>query len=131
MSFRKNIITVSITAFAILPFTSIAQSVNPDVSQANIQNTVCSSGWTKTIRPTVSYTNKVKKQKCVEQKRNCTGLILDHIIPLEVGGHPTDPHNLKLQTSSESKAKDLLENKTKKEVCAGSLTLTEGQKRFQ
>src|SRR5215470_574343 len=36
---------------------------NPEVTQANIQQTVCVRGWTATIRPPHSYTDKVKKQQ--------------------------------------------------------------------
>ena len=31
-----------------------------EVTQANIGDTVCRSGWTKTIRPPVAYTNALK-----------------------------------------------------------------------
>ena len=35
-------------------------ATNPDVTQDNINNTICVSGWTKTIRPTTKYTNDLK-----------------------------------------------------------------------
>ena len=35
-------------------------ALNKTVTQDNIKTTVCKSGWTATIRPTVSYTNKLK-----------------------------------------------------------------------
>jgi hypothetical protein len=35
--------------------------VNPDVTQGNIQQTICVRGWTATIRPPASYTNTQKK----------------------------------------------------------------------
>ena len=31
--------------------------LNPDVTQANIDSTICVHGWTRTIRPPTSYTN--------------------------------------------------------------------------
>ena len=37
--------------------------VNPKVTQDNIQKTICVSGYTKTIRPPVSYTNKLKLEQ--------------------------------------------------------------------
>ncbi len=32
--------------------------LNPNVTQANIRSTICSRGWTSTIRPPVSYTTR-------------------------------------------------------------------------
>jgi len=39
---------------------------NPAVTQANIKRTICKAGWTKTIRPTVSYTNKLNLSQIAE-----------------------------------------------------------------
>jgi len=54
---------VSATSFAAdLPDRSITPgAINLDITQGNIQQTVCVKGFTKTIRPPVSYTNKLKK----------------------------------------------------------------------
>jgi len=41
-------------------------AINPDVTQANIQSTVCVRGYTKTIRPPAHYTNKLKKRQMRE-----------------------------------------------------------------
>ena len=38
-------------------------AINPAVTQENINSTICVSGWTKTIRPTAGYTNKLKLQQ--------------------------------------------------------------------
>lgn len=35
---------------------------NPDVTPGTINQTICKSGWTSTIRPPASYTNALKKQ---------------------------------------------------------------------
>jgi hypothetical protein len=40
--------------------------INPDVTQDNLAQTVCVSGWTKTIRPAVAYTNRLKLQQMHE-----------------------------------------------------------------
>jgi hypothetical protein len=43
--------------------------VNPNISQANIQATICNPTWsTKSIRPPVSYTNALKKQQLAASK---------------------------------------------------------------
>lgn len=39
---------------------NVPGAFNPAVTQANIRQTVCVSGWTKTVRPRVSVTNRIK-----------------------------------------------------------------------
>src|SRR6058998_3049874 len=70
---------------------------NPDVTQGNIDQTICVSGWTKTIRPPSSYTSKLKVEQIKEYRYKDTrpgGYEEDHLISLQLGGHPTDPKNL-------------------------------------
>lgn len=55
---------------------------------------------------------------------------LDHFVPLETGGHPTDPNNLWVEPWNGSEGahkKDMLENKLKRLVCNGTITLKEAQ----
>lgn len=70
--------------------------VNPDVTQANIATTIGKKGWTATVRPPKSYTEALKRTQMRE--RSLPGGLgdyeEDHLIPLELGGHPTDPRNL-------------------------------------
>jgi hypothetical protein len=107
-------------------------AVNPNVTQANIATTVCVSGWTKTVRPTASYTNKLKLQQMAQL--GLTGdphdYEEDHLISLEIGGNPTDPNNLWPQPwhgHANAHSKDRLENKLKHLVCAGKIALEEAQ----
>lgn len=75
-------------------------SENPDVTQETIQQTICVSGYTKTVRPATSYTNGVKLKLLREAgiDQSLKGQYeLDHIIPLAVGGHPRKLSNLMLQ----------------------------------
>jgi hypothetical protein len=37
--------------------------INPDVTQANIQETICVRGWTRTIRPDRRYTQSLKRKQ--------------------------------------------------------------------
>jgi hypothetical protein len=97
-------------------------STNPNISQENIDQTICNPHWsTKSIRPPVSYTNPLKKKSMVEygdtaaqppyvdangnvisfDVTQCVAYSndprcheLDHLISLELGGSPTDPKNL-------------------------------------
>lgn len=109
---------------------------NPNVTQENIQETICVSGWTKTVRPPTSYTNKLKAQQMKDY--GLTGepkdYEEDHLVPLAVGGHPTDPNNLWPEpwdnTYFDARHKDRLERQVQLDVCSGKLTLEEGRKIF-
>ena len=115
-------------------------ALNPAVTQANIHSTVCVSGWTDTIRPPTSYTNKLKVQQIAQYGYTATSVALyeeDHLISLQLGGSPTDPRNLwpepytiGLLTGQPAGAriKDTFETALKKKVCAGTMTLVEAQR---
>ena len=104
-------------------------STNPAVTQANIQKTICVSGYTATIRPPSSYTTALKtRQLATYYKGNCTaatGCEEDHLISLEIGGNPRDEKNLWPEPNAQ--AKDSCENRLKKDVCSGAITLKEAQ----
>jgi hypothetical protein len=106
---------------------------NPDVTQANIAATVCKRGWTATIRPPVSYTTPLKRQQLADGRypdQNTRDYEEDHIISLELGGHPTDKGNLFPEPYPFARASDHQENLLRREVCDGRITLEEGQKRI-
>ncbi len=115
-------------------------ALNPAVTQANIHSTVCVSGWTDTIRPPTSYTNKLKVRQIAQYGYAASSLALyeeDHLISLQLGGSPTDPRNLwpepytiGLQSGQPAGAriKDTFETALKKKVCAGTMTLVEAQR---
>jgi hypothetical protein len=122
-----------------LPIGSVTPgSTNPAVTQKNIYSTICVSGYTKTIRPSVSYTNSLKiSQLSTTYRRyndqNLKNFEEDHLIPLEIGGNPTDPKNLWPEPwwgTYGAKAKDKLENKLHKGICSGNTTLVEAQRIF-
>jgi hypothetical protein len=105
--------------------------VNPDVTPATIATTICKSGWTRTIRPPVSYTNDLKGKQMREYGR--TGSLSayqeDHLISLELGGHPTDPRNLWPEPYPRAAIVDGLENELNAQVCSGKLGLDAAQRR--
>jgi hypothetical protein len=51
----------------------------------------------------------------------------DHLIPLEVGGSPTDPKNLWPQPQASPNPKDKIENLCNQKVCDGQISLSEAQ----
>jgi hypothetical protein len=108
-------------------------ALNPDVDEETIDRTICRSGYTKVVRPSTSYTNGVKKKLMREAGIDAARIgdyELDHIVPLELGGHPRKPSNLMLQPwegEHGAKAKDTLETRLKSLVCRGNLDLTDAQ----
>jgi hypothetical protein len=113
-------------------------AINSAITQENIRETICNPRWsTKSIRPEESYTHRLKVEQINEYGYSDSRLRdyeEDHFIPLELGGHPTDPKNLwpePFETSipdGGAHAKDKVENYLHVEVCAGSLTLEQAQR---
>ncbi|HUZ82703.1 MAG TPA: hypothetical protein VMU73_10715 [Gaiellaceae bacterium] len=105
--------------------------LNPAVTQATIDATICTSGWTRTIRPPVSYTNALKARQLGQYRLRGppSAYQEDHLISLELGGNPTDPRNLWPEPYPRAAAVDHIENELNHRVCAGSLTLAAAQRR--
>jgi hypothetical protein len=103
--------------------------LNPDVTQASINSTICVHGWTKTIRPPTSYTNALKRKQMREYGvgGSLSDYQEDHLISLELGGHPTDPRNLWPEPYPRASQVDTIENDLNRQVCDGSLTLADAQ----
>ena len=105
--------------------------LNPEVTQATIGSTICVRGWTKTVRPPTSYTNELKRRQIPQY--GLTGTLADfqedHLISLELGGDPTDPHNLWPEPIKRATEVDRIENELNQKVCEGSLSLAEAQRR--
>lgn len=104
--------------------------LNADVTPATIQNTICIKGWTASIRPPVSYTNRIKK-KVMRAMGLPLELIgdfqLDHKVPLSLGGAPYDIRNLALMDHDEAEEKDAVERCLPAAVCEGVVSLQEAQ----
>ena len=103
--------------------------VNPDVTQANIATTVCKHGWTRTIRPPTDYTNalKVKQMREYGVGGELSDYQEDHLISLELGGHPTDARNLWPEPYPRASEMDGIENDLNDKVCSGELSLQDAQ----
>ena len=109
-------------------------AINPDVTQANIAMTICAPGWTATIRPPARYTNALKlaQMPLYGYPLGTDPRLVreDHREPLEVGGAPRDPSNLWPEPRDEARQKNRLESAVKRDVCAGRLSLWQGQAIF-
>jgi hypothetical protein len=106
--------------------------IDPRVTQANIKTTICKSGYTATVRPPVSVTNKIKAQAMKDY--GLTGPMsdyeLDHLESLQLGGSPTDTRNLFPEAYAGpygARVKDQVEDKLHRAICAGTMTLKEAQ----
>ncbi|MDX2544718.1 hypothetical protein ACOT81_20290 [Streptomyces sp. WI04-05B] len=108
-------------------------ALNPDVTQSTIGSTICVSGWTATVRPSSSYTTALKKKQIVEYGYDDTSTSdyeEDHFVPLELGGAPKDALNLWPEPEygdTTAGNKDTVENRLKKAVCAGTVSLSDAQ----
>ena len=132
---KAVLIAVLIVWVVVIAGIARAQVVNPDVHQNNIDKTICVPNWTSTIRPPASYTNKIKRALVNETAAAdvMEDYELDHVVPLAVGGHPTDPRNLHLQLwdgPDGAHAKDVVEVRMKKMVCDHKITLAKAQACF-
>jgi hypothetical protein len=105
--------------------------LNPEVTQANVDQTICVHGWTRTIRPPTSYTSELKTRQMAEYGvgGSPSDYQEDHLISLELGGHPTDPRNLWPEPIERALKVDQTENELNRKVCSGELTLAEAQRR--
>jgi hypothetical protein len=105
--------------------------LNPDVTQATIGTTICVQGWTRTVRPPTEYTNalKLRQMRAYAETGPPSAFQEDHLISLELGGHPTDPRNLWPEPYPRAGQVDTIENELNAQVCSGSLTLAQAQER--
>ena len=104
-------------------------ALNPAVTQATIGQTICTTGWADLERPSTSYTTALKRRQMRDYGE--TGALSafeeDHLVSLSAGGNPTDPANLFPQPIGAAHVKDQLENAVHRAVCAGRITLVQGQ----
>jgi hypothetical protein len=104
--------------------------VNPDVTPDNVDQTICVSGFSHTVRPPWHVTNEIKRKLLVEAgvpPEQAHDFILDHRIPISSGGSPDDPANLILQSKEEAAEKDRAENRAHSLICTHRLGLRDAQ----
>ncbi len=104
-------------------------AIDPRVSQDNVQKTICRRGYTASVRPPAKAAHTIKLRLFRQQHLDgvLSNYTLDHLIALEIGGHPTALANLWLQPVRESLTKDVDEHRLHRAVCAGRITLAAAQ----
>jgi len=108
-------------------------ATNPAVTPETIGQTICKSGWTKTIRPPASYTDRLKREQIAAYgypDTNPADYEEDHLISLELGGAPSDPKNLWPEPGASPNSKDRVENAAHQAVCNHKMPLAEVQQRI-
>ncbi len=107
-------------------------AADPRVTQTNIQQTICVSGYSSSVRPPVSVTDPIKTQEMLAYGDTGTkaDYELDHLISLEIGGCPDcvanlwpEPYNNTLGAHEKDKVVNYLHAK----VCDGLISLSEAQ----
>jgi hypothetical protein len=101
---------------------------------------VCAPGYATSVRPTGSIWRRLKEEAYGEYSlpRGHRSTVdaygirhpayeVDHLIPLELGGSPTDIHNLWPEPIDSARQKDKVENELHSLVCNGQVPLTQAQ----
>jgi hypothetical protein len=107
-------------------------AANAEVTTDNVDNTICATGWTDKIRPPSSYTDQLKAHQIAAYGYpdiQTGDYEEDHLIPLELGGNPTDPRNLwpEYDSGKIPNDKDAVENVLNRAVCGHQVTLVAAQ----
>lgn len=112
-------------------------AVNPDVTQDTIGATVCVPGWSTKTRARLfpsSAAARVKVERMAAyQVAGKAAYELDHLVPISVGGAVDQVVNLWPEPRAGvhgADAKDKVENAVHADVCAGRLSLAQGQAVF-
>ena len=106
-------------------------ALNPAVTQATIDQTICVEGWTDTVRPPESVTEQEKAASMAAygDTGSMSDYEYDHFVPLELGGATNDPRNLWPEPGASPNPKDAVEDELRQEVCDGQMTLRPGAAR--
>jgi hypothetical protein len=105
-------------------------ALNPAVTQATIAHTICVSGYTKTIRPSESVTEREKLASMAaygDGGRSPHDFEYDHLVSLELGGAVNDARNLWPEPGSSPNPKDSVEDHLRRLVCDRQMPLAEAQ----
>jgi hypothetical protein len=119
-----------------LPSESTPGAIDLNITQDNIRTTVCVPGYTKTVRPPAAYTNRLKREMLAgeyAEQGELNSTQLDHLVPLLIGGHPSDRANLWPQAYGgvrDASYKDNCERRTGQAVCNGEVPLVDAQRGF-
>ena len=104
-------------------------ALNPAVSPATISTTICVPGYSTRIRPSESFTYELKRSQMAAWglAGSTSQTEEDHLVPLSLGGAPSDSANLWPEPGGIPNPKDRLEYRLYRMVCAGQIDLRSAQ----
>jgi len=108
-------------------------AVDPGVTQSNLAQTICRSGYSASVRAPATETDKAKQgslRQYGEQSTKTTEY--DHLISLELGGTNATsnlwPEPNAGTATGTTNPKDSVENQLHSALCSGQITLVDAQK---
>jgi hypothetical protein len=104
-------------------------AIDPAVTQRNINRTICRSGYSESVRPSESVTEREKRASLKSYGRHepLHDYEYDHLVSLELGGARNDPRNLWPEPGGSPNPKDSLENRLHARVCDHRIKLAAAQ----
>jgi len=115
-------------------------NLTPGLGATEDENLVCQRGYAERVRPRGALWRRLKEEAFARygiayQDRDAIGANgvrepeyqVDHLIPLEIGGSPTDLQNIWPQPIGPALRKDRVENELHQLVCSGQMPLKQAQ----
>jgi len=115
-------------------------NLTPGLAVTEDENLVCQHGYAERVRPKGVLWRHLKEAAFARygiayQDRDTIGATgvrapeyqVDHLIPLEIGGSPTDLQNIWPQPIRPALRKDRIENELRELVCSGRMPLKQAQ----
>ncbi len=104
-------------------------AISPAVKQSNLRRTICRSGYSRSVRPSESITEREKlaSMAAYGDSDSPRHYEYDHLVSLELGGATNDARNLWPEPGATPNVKDRLEDRLHALVCDGSVTLASAQ----
>ena len=105
-------------------------ALNPAVNPTTIDTTICVSGYSTSIRPPQSFTYDLKRSQMAAWGLQGSTIQTeeDHLVPLSLGGAPSDSANLWPEPGGIPNPKDRLEYRLYRMVCDHELDLRSAQR---
>ena len=104
-------------------------ATNPQVTQDTLYSTICTKGYSASIRPPRDVTEAEKRSNAAsyDYQGSLADTEFDHLIPLALGGDPNDPRNLWVEPTASPNPKDDVEFRLIQLVCRRQVALSDAQ----
>jgi hypothetical protein len=105
-------------------------ALNPGVTQATIDQTICVRGWSARVRPPASVTDREKIASMAKYRDigPPSDYEYDHLVSLELGGASNDARNLWPEPVRSPNPKDAVENELHRLVCGRQMSLARARR---